>query len=74
MAFGLAPEATPARSETVQSAHGTSKGSPEWGAQNVDTVKAMYDAFGRGDVEAILERATDDVDRWFRRTHRSVRS
>jgi len=44
------------------------------GAQNVDAVEAMYDAFGRGDVEAILERATDDVDRWFRRTHRSVRS
>jgi len=44
------------------------------GAQNVDAVEAMYDAFGRGDVKAILERATGDVDRWFRRTHRSVRS
>jgi uncharacterized protein len=30
--------------------------------QNIETVKAMYDAFGRGDVEAILERVTDDVD------------
>jgi len=44
------------------------------GAQNVDAVEAMYDAFGRGDVEAILERATDGVDRSSRRTHRSVRS
>ncbi len=30
--------------------------------QNVETVKALYEAFGRGDVEAILERLTDDVD------------
>ena len=30
--------------------------------QNIETVKAMYDAFGRGDVQAILERVTDDVD------------
>ena len=30
--------------------------------QNIDTVKAMYEAFGRGDVDAILERCTDDVD------------
>jgi ketosteroid isomerase-like protein len=30
--------------------------------QNVDTVKAIYEAFGRGDVDAILERCTDDVD------------
>jgi len=30
--------------------------------QNVATVKAMYEAFGRRDVEAILERVTDDVD------------
>ena len=30
--------------------------------QNIDTIKAMYEAFGRGDVEAILERCTDDVD------------
>jgi len=30
--------------------------------QNVETIKAMYEAFGRGDVEAILERVTDDVD------------
>ena len=30
--------------------------------QNIEAVKAMYDAFGRWDVEAILERVTDDVD------------
>jgi uncharacterized protein len=30
--------------------------------QNIETVKAMYEAFGRGDVNAILERCTDDVD------------
>jgi ketosteroid isomerase-like protein len=29
---------------------------------NLATVRAIYDAFGRGDVEAILERVTDDVD------------
>lgn len=31
-------------------------------AQNIETVKAIYEAFGRGDVDAILERCTDDVD------------
>ena len=30
--------------------------------QNVQTVKEMYEAFGRGDVQAILDRVTDDVD------------
>jgi ketosteroid isomerase-like protein len=30
--------------------------------QNIDTVKAMYEAFGRGDVDAVLDRCTDDVD------------
>ena len=30
--------------------------------QNVATVKTMYEAFGRGDVEAILACVTDDVD------------
>ncbi len=30
--------------------------------QNVETIKAMYDAFGGGDVDAILESVTDDVD------------
>ena len=30
--------------------------------QNVATVKELYEAFGRGDVEAILDRLTDDVD------------
>lgn len=28
---------------------------------NVDTVKAMYEAFGRGDVPAILDHLADDV-------------
>lgn len=28
---------------------------------NVDTVKAMYEAFGRGDVAAILEHLDDNV-------------
>jgi ketosteroid isomerase-like protein len=27
----------------------------------VDTVQAMYEAFGRGDVAAILDRVSDDV-------------
>jgi ketosteroid isomerase-like protein len=30
--------------------------------QNVQTARQMYEAFGRGDVQAILERVTDDVD------------
>jgi ketosteroid isomerase-like protein len=30
--------------------------------QNIDTARQMYDAFGRGDVQAILDRVTDDVD------------
>lgn len=29
---------------------------------NVDTVKHMYDAFGRGDVPAILEHLDDNVE------------
>lgn len=29
---------------------------------NIDTVKAIYESFGRGEVEAILDRCTDDVD------------
>jgi len=33
--------------------------SPE---QNIETVMALYEAFGRGDVEAILDRCADDVD------------
>ncbi|MEX0682231.1 MAG: hypothetical protein WD904_06080 [Dehalococcoidia bacterium] len=28
---------------------------------NVDTVKAMYEAFGRGDIPAILEKLDDNV-------------
>jgi ketosteroid isomerase-like protein len=33
---------------------------------NTETVRAIYDAFGRGDVPAVLERLTEDVswDRW----------
>ena len=30
---------------------------------NIDTVKEIYAAFGRGDVESILEKMSDDV-RW----------
>ena len=30
-------------------------------AGNVETVAAIYDAFGRGDVPAILDRLADDV-------------
>ena len=30
--------------------------------QNIDTARQMYQAFGRGDVQAILDRVTDDVD------------
>ena len=30
--------------------------------QNIETVKELYAAFGRGDVQAILDRLTDDVD------------
>ena len=30
--------------------------------QHIATIKAMYDALGRGDINAILERITDDVD------------
>ena len=30
--------------------------------QNVETVQAIYEAFGRGDVAAILDKLTDDVD------------
>ena len=33
--------------------------SPE---QNIETVMALYEAFGRGDMEAILDRCADDVD------------
>jgi ketosteroid isomerase-like protein len=30
--------------------------------QNIQTTKDMYEALGHGDIEAILERVTDDVD------------
>jgi ketosteroid isomerase-like protein len=29
---------------------------------NVDTVKAMYEAFGRGDIPAIVEKLDDNVE------------
>ena len=29
---------------------------------NIDTVQAIYESFGRGDVDAILTSLTDDVD------------
>jgi ketosteroid isomerase-like protein len=29
---------------------------------HIRTVQAIYEAFGRGDIDAILERLTDDVD------------
>jgi ketosteroid isomerase-like protein len=29
---------------------------------NIDTVKAMYEAFGRGDVPSILEKLDDNVE------------
>jgi uncharacterized protein len=30
--------------------------------QNIETARQMYQAFGRGDVQAILDRVTDDID------------
>ena len=30
--------------------------------ENVDAIKSVYEAFGKGDVAAILDRVTDDVD------------
>ena len=32
------------------------------GSQNIETITAVYDAFGRGDVGAIVDAVTDDVD------------
>jgi hypothetical protein len=32
------------------------------GADNTKAIQVMYEAFGRGDVAAILEALTDDVD------------
>ena len=29
---------------------------------NIETVKSIYEAFGRGDVPAILDKLADDVD------------
>ena len=30
--------------------------------QHIETARQMYEAFGRGDVQAILDRGTDDID------------
>jgi len=30
--------------------------------ENIKTIQGVYEAFGRGDVEAVLEAVTDDVD------------
>jgi ketosteroid isomerase-like protein len=30
--------------------------------QKIETIQAVYEAFGRGDVAAIVDRVTDDVD------------
>ncbi|HTQ89406.1 MAG TPA: hypothetical protein VMK84_07915 [Streptosporangiaceae bacterium] len=30
--------------------------------QNIQTARQMYQAFGSGDVQAILDRVADDVD------------
>jgi hypothetical protein len=29
---------------------------------NIETARQTYEAFGRGDVQAVLDRVTDDVD------------
>jgi ketosteroid isomerase-like protein len=44
----------------------TSSPAPTITGDNAATVAAIYDAFGHGDVPAILERLADDVewDRW----------
>lgn len=31
-------------------------------SENTETVKSLYDAFGKGDVATILDNVTDDVD------------
>ena len=30
--------------------------------QDIETARQVYEAFGRGDVQAVLDRVTDDVD------------
>ena len=32
------------------------------GSENIETIKSVYAAFGRGDVDAILDATSDDVD------------
>ncbi len=38
---------------------------------NVKTIQAIYEAFGRGDVDAVLDRLTDDID-WATETSSTV--
>ncbi len=39
--------------------------------ENVKTIQEVYGAFGRGDVQAVLDRVTDDVD-WATETSSTV--
>lgn len=39
---------------------------------SIDTVRSIYDAFSRGDVPAILERLSPDVDWEYGQTHNDV--
>jgi ketosteroid isomerase-like protein len=41
--------------------------------ENIKTIQAVYEAFGRGDVEAILDNVTGDVD-WASETSSTVAS
>jgi len=43
-------------------ASGPTEGHTMSSDDNVKTVQSVYEAFGRGDVSAILEVLTDDVD------------
>jgi ketosteroid isomerase-like protein len=48
------------------------KGDPTMGAEdNIKTIQAIYEAFGRGDVGAIIDAVTDDVD-WASDTNSTV--
>jgi len=39
--------------------------------ENIKTIQAVYEAFGRGDVGAVLDHVTDDVD-WATETSSTV--
>jgi ketosteroid isomerase-like protein len=41
--------------------------------QNIETIQSIYEAFGLGDVEAILANVTDDVGWVSRPRHACVR-